>query len=298
MPTRTLRASLPDTQTRSAELRPIAQRLETPPGQLVRLLPTLWTMEKRKDPPWYSGSWFFLDIAYYGLGLNNSIILGAIGYTGGGNVYQTFYRTALGNLILVCAGALPGYWASVATIDTLGRKPIQFCGFAMLTALFVVIGFAYNVLPTNALFALYVVAQFFFNFGPNVTTFIVPGECFPTRYRSTSHGISAATGKLGAVISQVVFGPLRTIGAVKGATTYQAQNPWINHIMQIFALFMLMGLFTSFLIPETKRKTLEELAGEVPGTPNYDPISAGHAHKQVDNTYSPSMKSMSVERRV
>jgi PHS family inorganic phosphate transporter-like MFS transporter len=246
-----------------------------------------------------AGSWFFLDVAYYGLGLNNSIILGAIGYTGGGNVYETFYRTALGNLVLVCAGALPGYWVSVATIDTLGRKPIQIMGFAMLTALFVVIGFAYNVLPTNGLFALYVIAQFFFNFGPNTTTFIVPGECFPTRYRSTSHGVSAATGKLGAVIAQVVFGPLRTIGASPTAKTYKDQNPFINRIMQIFALFMLFGLFTSFLIPETKRKTLEELAGEVPGTANYDPISAGHGKRLAEKEMnSPTIMAMSNESRV
>lgn len=46
--------------------------------------------------------------------------------------------------------------------------------------------------------------------------------------------------------------------------------------MQIFALFMLCGTLTTFLIPETKRKTLEELAGEVPGTANYDPVSSGH----------------------
>ena len=39
---------------------------------------------------------------------------------------------------------------------------------------------------------------------------------------------------------------------------------------------MLCGLFTTLLIPETKRKTLEELAGEVPGTANYDPVTAGH----------------------
>jgi MFS transporter, PHS family, inorganic phosphate transporter len=45
--------------------------------------------------------------------------------------------------------------------------------------------------------------------------------------------------------------------------------------MQIFALFMLLGMFTSFLIPETKRKTLEQLAGEIPGTPEYDPELAG-----------------------
>lgn len=49
--------------------------------------------------------------------------------------------------------------------------------------------------------------------------------------------------------------------------------------MQIFALFMLCGLFTTFLIPETKRKTLEELAGEVPGTANYDPGSRSAAYK-------------------
>jgi len=39
---------------------------------------------------------------------------------------------------------------------------------------------------------------------------------------------------------------------------------------------MFCGIFTTLLIPETKRRTLEELAGEVPGTANYDPVSAGH----------------------
>lgn len=110
-----------------------------------------------------------------------------------------------------------------------------------------------------------------------VTAFIVPGECFPTRYRSTSHGISAASGKVGAIIAQTVFGPLRT----KGHPTKSNPNPWLNHIMQIFALFMLCGCFTTLLIPETKRKTLEELAGEVPGTKNYDPVAAGHRKSSV-----------------
>lgn len=211
-----------------------------------------------------AGSWFFLDVAYYGLSLNNSIILSAIGYSGGSNVYQIYYRTAVGNLILVCAGAIPGYWVSVALIDTVGRKPIQLMGFTLLTILFIVIGFAYHKLSGHALLALYVLAQFFFNFGPNSTTFIVPGECFPTRYRSTSHGLSAGSGKIGAIIAQCVFGPLRTRGATSGATG-AAASPWLNHVMEIFALFMLCGIFTTLLIPETKRKTLEELAGEVPG---------------------------------
>lgn len=199
--------------------------------------------------------------AFYGLGLNNSIILGAIGWTGGKNVYQIFYRNAVGNLILICAGAIPGYWVTVATVDTIGRKPIQIAGFSILTILFIAIGFGFNKLKHshNGLLALYVIAQFFFNFGPNATTFIVPGECFPTRYRSTSHGFSAAAGKVGAIIAQCVFGPLVHRGAKKDSS----DSPWLNHVMQIFALFMFCGIFTSLLIPETKRKTLEELSGEM-----------------------------------
>ena len=106
----------------------------------------------------------------YGIGLNNSTILTAIGYSKGANMYKYFYNNAVGNLILVCAGAIPGYWVTVATVDTVGRKPIQFMGFILLTIIFVVIGFAYHHLEkhTGGLMALYVLAQFFFNFGESI----------------------------------------------------------------------------------------------------------------------------------
>lgn len=93
--------------------------------------------------------------------------------------------------------------------------------------------------------------------GPNTTTFIVPGEVFPTRYRSTSHGISAASGKIGSIIGQGAISVLRTRGA-----TATNEAPWLNHVLEIYALFMLLGCLTTMLIPETKRKTLEELTGE------------------------------------
>ncbi|RMZ89195.1 hypothetical protein DV736_g3572, partial [Chaetothyriales sp. CBS 134916] len=267
----------PDEVSRAAVLQDSRQRLDPPKSS--------WADFWRHYSQWRhgsillgtAGSWFFLDVAFYGLGLNNSIILQTIGFSKGSDVHQIFRRSAIGNLILVCAGAIPGYWITVATVDTLGRKPIQLMGFALLTVFFIIIGFAYHKLSEGGLLALYVLCQLFFNFGPNATTFIVPGECFPTRYRSTSHGISAASGKIGAIIAQTVFGPLRT----KGNVTKTNPAPWLNHIMQIFALFMLCGCFTTLLIPETKRKTLEELAGEVPGTKNYDPESAGHRRSSV-----------------
>ena len=96
-----------------------------------------------------AGSWFFLDVAFYGLSLNNTVFLTAIGYATGNTVYELFYHTAVGNIIIVCAGAIPGYWVTVATVDTIGRKPIQLMGFAMLTILFTAIGFGYNKLEAG-----------------------------------------------------------------------------------------------------------------------------------------------------
>ncbi|CDK28645.1 unnamed protein product [Kuraishia capsulata CBS 1993] len=217
-----------------------------------------------------AGSWFTLDVAYYGLGLNTATILQTIGYASSKNVYHSLYNSAAGNLILVCAGSIPGYWFSVATIDTFGRKPVQLMGFVLLTAILCIIGFGYHKIGEHGKLAMYVLAQFFQNFGPNTTTFIVPGECFPTRYRSTAHGLSAASGKVGAIIAQTAIGTLQNKGCAP-----DNKNCWLPHVMQIFALFMLLGFFTTLLIPETKRKTLEQLSEELHGEVDYSNTNRG-----------------------
>lgn len=88
-----------------------------------------------------SYSWFALDIAYYGLGLNSVSVLQKIlwgtqnddkradAYT-----YETMREAAVGNLILSAGGLIPGYWVSFFFIDSWGRKPIQLMGFAFLTS--------------------------------------------------------------------------------------------------------------------------------------------------------------------
>lgn len=169
-------------------------------------------------------SWFALDIAFYGLGLNSATILKTIGfgsYTAGANkninMWQTMFNTSVGNIILAVGGLIPGYYFSMAFVDSWGRRPIQLMGFALLTIIFVCMGFGYNAMESTdagkkAFVFLYCMANFFQNFGPNTTTFIIPGEAFPTRYRSTAHGISAASGKLGAIVAQVGFSRLINIG--------------------------------------------------------------------------------------
>jgi PHS family inorganic phosphate transporter-like MFS transporter len=87
-------------------------------------------------------SWFALDVAFYGLGLNSSIVLNAIGWAGKTGtpalVADNLHRVCVGNLILAAAGLIPGYWATFLFIDVWGRKPIQYMGFIMLTILFVI----------------------------------------------------------------------------------------------------------------------------------------------------------------
>jgi len=37
---------------------------------------------------------------------------------------------------------------------------------------------------------------------------------------------------------------------------------FINHILEIFAFFMLTGIFSTMLIPETKQRSLEDISNE------------------------------------
>ncbi|KAJ2867037.1 hypothetical protein GGH94_001103 [Coemansia aciculifera] len=204
-------------------------------------------------------AWFALDVAFYGINLNSSIVIDAIGFAGdikNDKPSKFIIRNCLGNIIINLLGSVPGYWITVFTIERLGRIKIQLMGFAALTVLYIVLGFAYHQILDKSVagfIVLFTCAQLFQNFGPNVTTFVIPGEVFPTRFRSTAHGISAAMGKLGAIVAQGGFMQLKDIGG---------KNAFIDRLLQIFALFMLIGFFVTFWIPESKGKTLEEICDE------------------------------------
>ncbi|KAJ2665552.1 hypothetical protein IWW48_000003 [Coemansia sp. RSA 1200] len=201
-------------------------------------------------------AWFALDVAFYGINLNSAIVISAIGFSGdiGADKPSSFIiRNCVGNIIINLLGSVPGYWISVFTIERFGRKRIQLIGFAILTVLYLVLGFAYHQIlakSTGAFIFLFSVAQLFQNFGPNVTTFVIPGEVFPMRFRATAHGISAAAGKLGAIVAQGGFLQLANIGG---------RSAFIDRLLQIFAMFMLIGFAITFWIPESKGKALEDI---------------------------------------
>jgi len=207
-------------------------------------------------------SWFVLDIAFYGLGLNTSKVLtsnfiSAVGIGSSSQnpttaAFDSVYSLTLFILLISGTSLIPGYWASFLLIDRWGRKPIQIMGFAVLFVLFLIMGFAYESLSSSntglkVFVFIYCLTNFFQNFGPNVTSFVIPGEIFPTRYRATGHGISAASGKFGAIVAQIIF---------------YVHGDSINLILKIFAFIMLTGIASTLLIPETSGKSLEELSNE------------------------------------
>ncbi|RNA12887.1 MFS PHS inorganic phosphate transporter [Brachionus plicatilis] len=205
-----------------------------------------------------SVTWFCLDVGFYGVNLNSGLIIESIGFSEDivKDPWKFLFQNSIGNLIISFLGILPGYWSVLAVflVDRIGRKVIQLTGFGVVGVLFLVLGFGFNAIrsASSVLFIiLFTVTQFFFTFGPNTTTFIIPGEVFPTRYRSTAHGISAAFGKLGAIVSQIGFFQMRDIGG---------KNNMIPLILILFSIFMFIGFIFTFLLPETKRISLEELS--------------------------------------
>ena len=162
---------------------------------------------------------------------------------------------------MVSAGTVLGGLLMIKVVKYVSPKTIQLWGFLVLFVLFIVTGSAWKVLldATNrsGVIVLYVFSQVAFNLGPNVTTFIIPAEIFPTRYRCTCHGIAAASGKLGSWVVQIFL-----------QYTFQSGKDDDNfgQVLQVMSAFMIAGAITTyFLVPETrdhdnKSRTLEVLA--------------------------------------
>ncbi|XP_066342058.1 probable inorganic phosphate transporter 1-5 [Miscanthus floridulus] len=119
------------------------------------------------------------------------------------------YRIGRAHAIIALCGTLPGYWFAIAFVDVVGRKAIQFLGFAMMMGFMLVIAAFYDSLISPGrriwLVLMYTFTFFFANFGPNSTTFILPAEIFPAHLRTTCHGISSAAGKVGAIVGTFGF---------------------------------------------------------------------------------------------
>jgi MFS transporter, PHS family, inorganic phosphate transporter len=193
-----------------------------------------------------AGAWLLLDFCYYGNTISQPEILKLL------NPHASLLHNTLVQLAIVSVFAVPGYIVAVLLMDRTGRKSIQMLGFFMMALMFLIIGLWTAVTHHVWWFLLlYGISYFFTEFGPNMTTFIYPAELFPTDVRTTSHGISAGAGKLGAFAGAFLF------------PDFLAVTHGLNRAMTIAGVVAVIGLLlTLVLLPETRGKSLEQLEEE------------------------------------
>jgi len=193
-----------------------------------------------------SGAWIANDFAFYGNKLQQGLFLGILFPQATPYIKQQW--NILNSFI-----SLLGYYLAAALCDKpwYGRRTCQTVGFMAMFIFYIIIYGQWDnmALPTStvqgaqALQALYYLASFFNQFGPNATTWLVAGEIFPTDIRSTYHGFAASMGKLGAIIASL----------------------WISYIVNkrdIYLISAIWGLggaiFTFLMLPDTTGLDLEE----------------------------------------
>ena len=196
-----------------------------------------------------SASWFLFDIAFYGVNLNQAVILTDIGYGKGSTKWETLYNTAVGNTIVTAAGYLPGYYLAIFLPDIIGRVRMQFGAALGVAVLYAIWAGVTDHTSTGGLITLFTLSQLVLNLVAG-STFLIPVEVFPTRVRGSAHGIAAASGKAGAVLTAFAFGTITDSIGLRGT-------------LGLFAGIMGLVALVTLWIPETKGKSLDDIETEV-----------------------------------
>eukprot|EP00405_Crypthecodinium_cohnii_P013874 CAMPEP_0206445918 /NCGR_PEP_ID=MMETSP0324_2-20121206/15812_1 /ASSEMBLY_ACC=CAM_ASM_000836 /TAXON_ID=2866 /ORGANISM="Crypthecodinium cohnii, Strain Seligo" /LENGTH=511 /DNA_ID=CAMNT_0053914261 /DNA_START=159 /DNA_END=1694 /DNA_ORIENTATION=- len=200
-----------------------------------------------------AANWFLWDIVWYSNGLFSQDIAQVL------NVFGEDLMGKFTKKLIIVLCMLPGFALSVAFLNKLGRKNLQILGYVAIAILFFILGLGYNWLKSSSpglFFVLYAMTFLFANFGPNTTTYVIPGEIFPSQIKATFHGFSAASGKIGGVV---------------GAELFPRLDPKSDHgkvICLLLCAFVAVAgaLFTFAFTPRYAAETLEvKLPGETVG---------------------------------
>ncbi|XP_071734089.1 low affinity inorganic phosphate transporter 1-like [Rutidosis leptorrhynchoides] len=214
-------------------------------------------------------TWFLLDIAFYSQNLFQKDVFSAIGWIPAAakmSATGEVFKIAKAQTIIALCSTVPGYWFTVAFIDIIGRFAIQLMGFFFMTVFMFALAIPYHhwTLHENRIgfVVMYSLTFFFANFGPNATTFVVPAEIFPARLRSTCHGISAAAGKAGAIVGAYGFLYASQSTDPKKTDAGYPTGIGIRYSLIVLGVINFLGMAFTFLVPEAKGRSLEEMSGE------------------------------------
>jgi MFS family permease len=190
-----------------------------------------------------AGAWFLFDYAYYGNTLSLPAILKEV------NPTASLETKLLWSLGIFAIFAVPGYLLAVSRMDRIGHRRLQFIGFSVMAASFLVLAIVpaltQHVAPFLAILGL---SYFFIQFGPNMTTFVLPSEVYPVSVRTTGHGLAAGIGKLGAFVGVFLVPVLQDHIGLRG-------------LLAVAGASAVAGFAVTTLLPEPAGRTLEDVSG-------------------------------------
>ena len=100
---------------------------------------------------------------------------------------------------------------------------------------FLLLAYAFGHWPAYLIVLILGLTFFSASFGPGSTTFVLPTLYFPTLERATCHGVSAAMGKLGAVLGTATFMPIQHALGMPAAMLCGCAFAWTGCIVtQLF----------------------------------------------------------------
>jgi PHS family inorganic phosphate transporter-like MFS transporter len=84
-----------------------------------------------------------------------------------------------------------------------------------MSACFLALAICYNIQASKYVkFSVFCVLTLSLNWGPNIGTYVLPASLYPAEIKSTFHGLSAACGKIGALLGTFIFAAVSEAGGV------------------------------------------------------------------------------------
>jgi len=151
-----------------------------------------------------SGVWFIYDFVAFPNGIFSGTIISSVIHNG------DIKKTAEWQLLLASI-ILPGVFIGAFLCNPLGRRNTMILGFTGYIIFGLILGLTYEkitkIVPLFVVF--YGLMQSSGLMGPADMILLVSAESYATPIRGTCYGMSAAIGKLGAVIGIQVFTPIQ-----------------------------------------------------------------------------------------
>jgi PHS family inorganic phosphate transporter-like MFS transporter len=193
-------------------------------------------------------------------------------------IYDVLLQQAKQYLLTVSISSIAGSTAFIFFANRLPRKQWLSISFLILAFLFIITGGVYygvaHTPSAAATVALVSVCHFAFNFGANSLTFIIPAEIFPTCYRCTCHGISAAAGKLGSIVALLV---------VYGINSGYMSPTRQGLIFILFGSVLALGAVYSWAyLPNLQRLVHDEDGRKVLETKNLEELGEGREKARIE----------------